>query len=118
MLFDESTVEKYAMKAEEMQTTELQGWSVSVIKIGESLGLKPEDSRQIACYLRDMGWATVTFDGKCPLSLTPKGHHEIAKLRTWPGWLRWIDRNPGAIAAIALAIGIISAIAALIALLK
>jgi hypothetical protein len=107
-------MEQFALKAEEM-TKELQkGWSISIKSVGESLGLSNEDSVQLATYLRDAGWATCNFMADPTLTLTPEGYRAIRKLRNWPRWLLWVDRNPGLMAGIAVLVGLTSLAVALL----
>jgi hypothetical protein len=93
MAFHESRFERYAMQAEQMsQETPLLG-GVEIDAVGQALDFTPEESREIALFLQDIRWGTVSFVGAPRLRLTPFGFREIAKLRR-PGWRRWIDRHP------------------------
>lgn len=93
-MYDQALLERFAMRAEQMsQGAKTFGGSISVNAISDALGLSREDGYGIARYLHLIGWAHVEFSGDAPLTLTPKGYEEIAKLRR-PNWRRWIDRHP------------------------
>jgi hypothetical protein len=82
------------MQAEQM-IAKADGASVLVDDVGKALGLSSEDSRALANYMRDNGWAFLDFTptiGQPTLRLTPRGFDEIAKLR-WPRWRQWLDRH-------------------------
>jgi hypothetical protein len=87
--------ERYAMQAEQMcQDSESALRGVSVDTVSEAVGLSRDDGREVANYLRELGWAKVSYAGDKPiLVLTFAGYREIAMLRR-PAWRRWIDRHP------------------------
>ncbi len=97
MAFRSEVLEKFAMQAEQLsREAKTFGASISVSEIAEKAGIPGEDAWGIARYLMDLGWANVEFRGNTPLTLTPLGYQEIAKLRR-PKWRRWIDAHPVAL---------------------
>jgi hypothetical protein len=94
MAFLKETLVQFSMQAERLsQADPVFGASVSVAAIADAAGVPREDGYGVARYLQALGWAHVSFSGDTPLTLTPKGYEEIAKLRR-PRWRRWPDEHP------------------------
>jgi hypothetical protein len=94
MAFNRALLEQFAMHAERLSQQEpVFGASVSVNAICDAAGIPREDGRKVAEYLAELGWAKVVFTGEIPLTLTPQGYEEIAKLRR-PKWRQWMDQHP------------------------
>jgi hypothetical protein len=103
------TLERFAMRAGQLAQRQ-QGFSagpVNIDEVGGTLGMTPADSRNIATYLQDLGWAIVHGPN---LTLTPDGFEEIAKLRL-PPWRRWLDKH------LTLSLAIAGVVVGLLALL-
>jgi hypothetical protein len=96
-MYDGAALRRFAMHAEELsQREKVFGGSISVKSIAEAMGIPPEDAYGLARYLHQIGWAEVSFSGDTPLTLTPRGYEEIARLRR-PPWRQWIDLHPVAV---------------------
>lgn len=113
MLFREERLEMFAQQAETMIQSDGTGWA-RVDDIGAALGMTPHESRFLAAHLEREGW--VRLEGMAEshvaqMSMTLKGFREIAKLRQ-PRIVRWLDKHPGIMGAIAgaLASGVIELI--------
>ena len=100
MVYDQFRFERFAMQAEKMsldpslQTgTDIDLYGIEILSVGKALDLAPEESKQLAHYLQDIGWAKLSGVNGPRLRLTPVGFREIAKLRR-PAWRRWVDEHP------------------------
>lgn len=113
MRYDQSRVDAFAMRTEEMTAKELcsENW-LDVNGVGDTLRLDPEESRQIALWLGEEGWAALNFiDPDHPrLRLTFAGRREISKLFQ-PAWKRWLNRHRWWVGyAVGLAMAIVTSV--------
>jgi hypothetical protein len=72
---------------------------MDVEAVGRALGFTPEESRELAAYMRDCGYARVSLvaSGTSWLELTYAGHKAIENLRVrmkMPRFVRWATDHP------------------------
>lgn len=93
--FDEGLYARYAMAILEAAFHAKTGEGIDVEAVGNSLGICPADSRQLAAFLREQEYATVTLVavGTSWLQLTRKGWIALLDMQT-PWWKRWMRDHP------------------------
>jgi len=93
MPYSKPLMDRYAMQAQQTASKAKTFVSpVDVDAVGAELSLSTEDSRGIANYMQDIGWAKILGGSPIQLVLTPLGFEEIAKLKLSP-WRRFVVRH-------------------------
>lgn len=100
--YDQTRLEQYAMRALQMSESQGPADLIEIDEVGKALGMDPVESRQIAVWLKDKGWASVTFQNQDSprLQLTLRGREEIADLFL-PWWRRFCKKNKSVLWALA-----------------
>lgn len=88
---------------------------VDIDAVSAALNISRDDGRAMAEQMADEGWARCFYGGDTPrLRLTLKGHREIARLRKWPRWLRWLNEHAALAAFLTSALALIAAFLSLL----